>query len=161
MRPRFQAAAACLALAAAGCDRYHVEGPEGPEPFEPPRVVSVTVEYTQVHGCWEPGHPSCNDNVVFFGNWMRPGEAFFLRPEPGRFVWRGVASGVPVNYPPRAEPHLVYVYDPYLAASPTGGVTAARLKIGGESLVRIDDPGTGREMARVYVDGNGRGHNPY
>ena len=85
-RPLLRLVAACLFAAA--CDDYHLDGPVDPEPLSPPRTVSVTVEYLQPNGCVE-GSPRCEDNVVFFGSWMRPGEEFFLRPQPGRFLWRG------------------------------------------------------------------------
>jgi hypothetical protein len=44
--------------------------------------------------------------------------------------------------------------------TPTGGVTAARLQLGGQILTHFDSPGTPRESGIVYVDGNGVGRNP-
>jgi hypothetical protein len=147
-------------LLAASCDDYRIEGPTDPEPVAPPRLVSVTVEYLQPNECVE-GSPRCEDLVVFFGSWMLPGEEFFLRKEPGRLVWRGTATRVPVNFPPRGAPHAVRVYDPHMVGSPTGGVTAARLAVGGEAISRIDFPGGTREVGLVYIDENGQGRNLY
>ena len=157
-RPLLRLLAACLFAAA--CDDYHLDGPVDPEPLSPPRTVSVTVEYLQPNGCVE-GSPRCEDNVVFFGSWMRPGEEFFLQPQAGRFLWRGTATNVPVNFPPRGQPHAVVIYDPYLVGTPTAGLTAARLKVGGEAISRIDSPGNPREVGLVYIDENGQGRNLY
>lgn len=158
--PRPLPALLLAGLLAAACDDYRIEGPTDPAPVAPPRLVSVTIEYLQPNGCAE-GFPRCDDNVAFFGSWMQPGEEFFLRPEPGRFVWRGTATNVPVNFPPRGAPHAVYIYDPHLVGTPTLGVTAARLKVGGETLSRIENPGGRRETGLVYIDENGQGRNPF
>jgi hypothetical protein len=150
--------AACLLAVA--CDDYRLDGPVDPEPLNPPRTVSVTVEYLQPNGCVE-GSPRCEDNVVFFGSWMRPGEEFFLRPQPGRFLWRGTATNVPVNFPPRGQPHAVVIYDPYLVGTPTAGLTAERLKVGGETITRFDSPGNPRETGLIFIDENGQGRDLY
>ena len=147
-------------LFAGACEDFRLDGPVDPEPLSPPRTVSVTVEYLQPNGC-VAGSPRCEDNVVFFGSWMRPGEEFFLRPQPGRFVWRGTATNVPVNFPPRGQPHAVVVYDPYLVGTPTAGLTAARLKVGGEAITRFDSPGNPRETGLIYIDENGQGRSLY
>ena len=149
-----------VVLAVGACDDYHLDGPVDPEPLNPPRLVSVTVEYLQPNECVE-GSPRCDDPVVFFGSWMQPGQEFLLRPEPGRFVWRGTAPNVPVNFPPRGAPHAVRVYDPHMVGSPTQGVTAERLKIGGEAITERDNPGGIREVGLVYIDENGQGRNPF
>jgi hypothetical protein len=98
--------------------------------------------------------------VVFFGDWMRPGEEFLLRPDPGRFIWRGTALRVPVNFPPRGDPYFVRVYDPHVVGSPTGGYSAERLRIGNEVITRYDSPGSNREAGLVYIDENGFGRSP-
>jgi hypothetical protein len=59
------------------------------------------------------------------------------------------------------EPHLVRVFDPHLVDTETGGVTAARLVVGGQILDSFDQPGTPQESGRVYVDDNGAGRNPF
>ena len=142
------------------CDDLRIEGPQDPAAVLPPRLVSVTVEYLQPNECVE-GSPRCDDPVVFFGSWMQPGQEFLLRPEPGRYVWRGVATGVPVNFPPRGGPHAVRVYDPHMVGSPTQGVTAERLTVGGEANLRRDNPGGTREVGLIYIDENGQGRNLY
>ena len=147
-------------LLGAACDDLRIEGPQDPAAVLPPRLVSVTIEYLQPNECVE-GSPRCDDPVVFFGSWMQEGQEFLLRPEPGRFVWRGVATGVPVNFPPRGAPHAVRVYDPHMVGSPTQGVTAERLKVGGEGNLRRDNPGGTREVGLIYIDENGQGRNLY
>src|SRR4029453_9002550 len=94
-------ALACL-LATGGCYDFHLNGPEEPPVVPTPRLVDVTIEYRQPPGCLGGGR--CDDQVVFFGSWMRPGTEFALTPDPGNFVWRGVALGVPVNFPPHERP---------------------------------------------------------
>jgi hypothetical protein len=147
------------ALAAGSCYDFHLEGPEDASPVPTPRLVSVTIEYRQPNGCISSSR--CDDPVVFFGSWMQIGAEFALRRDPGNFTWRGVATGVPVNFPPRDQPYLVRVYDPFLRDSPTSGLTGERLRIGGEFLTRFDRPGGPEESALVYIDENGIGHNVF
>jgi len=154
-----------LALLAAGlsllsCNAFRRSGPDEAPTVSPPRSVSVTIEYTQVNEC-VAGSPRCEDNVVFFGSWMQAGQEFFLKKDPGRFVWRGTATSVPVNFPPRGQPYFVRVYDPHLVGSPTEGVTAERLKVGGELITRFFSPGNASEAGMVFVDDSGQGHSPY
>jgi hypothetical protein len=150
-----------VALSASSCNAFkRTAGPEEAPLVNPPGTVSVTVEYDQVPECVE-GSPRCADNVVFFGDWMQPGEEFFLRKEPGRYVWRGTAPRVPVNFPPRGQPYLVRVYDPHIVSGPTEGVTADRLKVGGEALTRFYSPGNPSESGLVFIDQNGQGHTPF
>lgn len=147
-------------LLAASCYDFHLEGPEDPSPLPQPRAVSVSVEYRQPGECTDL--PSrCNGPVVFYGSWMRSGEALVLRPVSGRFLWVGTATAVPVNFPPRARPYSVRVYDPYLAGTPTGGFGGRRLTVGAEALTRVEDFGAQEEHALVYIDDNGLGHNPF
>jgi hypothetical protein len=155
---RRRLAVLALALAWGACD-FQPDPAEGPTPLNPARFASVKVEYRQPNGC--ANDPAACDNlVVFFGSWMRAGQEIYLDSDPGSHVWTGVVSGVPVNWPPVEEPHLVRVFDPHLVATPTGGVTAARLSVGGQLLDHYDSPGTPQESARVYVDDNGVGRNP-
>jgi hypothetical protein len=152
---------AAAALTAVSCNAFRrTAGPEEFPPENPPNLVDVTVEYDQIVEC-VAGSPRCEDNVVFFGSWMVPGEEFFLKKEPGRYVWRGVAPRVPVNFPPAGEPYLVRVYDPHFVGSPTGGVTADRLKVGGELLTRFYSPGNPYESGLIYIDENGQGRTPF
>jgi hypothetical protein len=129
--PRTKPAVLLAAVLAAGaCDDYHLDGPVDPEPLNPPRLVTVTVEYLQPNEC-VAGSPRCDDPVVFFGSWMQAGQEFLLRPEPGRFVWRGTATNVPVNFPPRGAPHAVGGVDP-----PPGGRPAASARSGSSTSTR-------------------------
>ena len=148
-----------LVAAAAGCD-FQPDPEEGPSAVPAPAVASVKIEYRQPNGC-DNAPPACDNLVVFFGSWMRPGQEVYLAPDPTSHVWTGVAQGVPVNWPPVVEPHLVRVFDPHLVDTPSGGVTAARLLLGGQVLTQYDSPGTPQESALVYVDDNGVGRNPF
>jgi hypothetical protein len=151
---------AILAIGAAlgGCD-MQPDPPPGPTPVGPARFVNVTVEYRQPSECVNAQGP-CGNAVVFLGSWMNAGQEVYLSPDPGSHVWTGVAPGVPVNWPPVEEPHLVRVFDPHLYDTATKGVTAARLVVGGQSVDTYDQPGTPDEAGLVYVDDNGVGRNP-
>ena len=75
-----------MAAAAAGrrrCYDFHLTGPEDPAPSARPQLVSVTIEYRQPNGCVN-SVGRCDDPVVFFGSWMRPGEEFRLTRDAGR-----------------------------------------------------------------------------
>ncbi len=149
------------ALSALSCNAFRrAAGPEDAPPVNPPATATVTVEYEQIVECVE-GSPRCADNVVFFGSWMQPGEEFFLKKEPQRYVWRGTATRVPVNYPPRGQPYFVRVYDPHIVGGPTEGITADRLKVGGELLTRFYSPGNAYESGLIFIDQNGQGHSPF
>ena len=50
------------------------------------------------------------------------------------------------------DPHLVHV---------NGGLTGYRINVGGELLFKIEKPGSADEYARVWVDQNGHGRNPF
>jgi len=142
-----------------GCYDFHLAGPEDPAADVVPRTVSVSIVYRQPSSCAnEPDR--CDDPVMFYGSWMRPGNEFSLTPDPNSHVFRGTALVVPVNYPPRDQPYAVKVYDPYLARTSTEGFTARRLMLGGEALTRIESFGARQERALLFVDENGFGHNP-
>jgi hypothetical protein len=151
---------AVLALGSAGCYSFHLTGPEDATPVSPPGLVSVTIEYRQPNGCLNDS-AKCNDLVVFFGSWMQPGQEIILKNDPGGFIWRGMALAVPVNFPPRDEPYYVRIFDPHLQHTDTEGITADRLKVGGEALKRFDAYGTPYESGLVFVDDNGIGHSPF
>ncbi len=53
------------------------------------------------------------------------------------------------------------VYDPHLVGGPTGGMTAARLKVGGEAISAFYAPGEPDEFGLVFIDANGQGHSPF
>jgi len=134
-------------------------GPGGPDPVALPRFVSVTIEYRQP-SCFNVS-ASCDGSVFFWGSWMRPGNEFALRPQPGGFLWTGTATGVPVNFPPRDQPYLVRIFDPYLLETSTIGFTASRLRVGGQAIVWFDSPGTPEEVGLIYIDDNGQGRSPF
>lgn len=160
-RPWRAALLGAIALSALSCNAFRrTAGPEDAPLVNPPGTVSVTIEYEQIVEC-VAGSPRCSDNVVFFGSWMQAGEEFFLKKEPGRFVWRGTAPRVPVNFPPFGQPYLVRVYDPHIVGGPTEGNTADRLKVGGEALSRFYSPGNPYESGLVFIDQNGQGHSPF
>jgi hypothetical protein len=147
-----------LAAALAGCD-FQPDPPPGPTASSPARFATVRIEYRQPNGCAN-APTACNNLVVFFGSWMHPGQEIYLDAATGSHVWTGVAANVPVNWPPLEEPHLVRVFDPHLVDTPSGGVTAARLLVGGQILSEYDSPGTPQESGLVYIDDNGVGRNP-
>jgi hypothetical protein len=157
---RFQWVALAAAFVTASCYDFHLTGPEDPEPLNPPHLVSVTIEYRQPFACANSAG-RCNDPVVFFASWMEQGNEFRLTKDPAGFIWRGRANGVPVNFPPRDDPHAVRVYDPHLLDEPTQGGTADRLSIGGQRLTIFDSPGEPKVVGLVYVDDYGVGHNPF
>jgi hypothetical protein len=151
---------AILALGAVGCFDFQPSVPDTPAPLAVGRYTNVQVEYRQPNGC-ENAPVNCDQLVVFFGSWMRAGQEIYMQRDPGSHAWTGTVTNVPVNWPPTDEPHFVRVFDPHLVETPTGGVTAARLFVGGQLLTVYDQPGTTKESGLVYVDDNGVGHNPY
>jgi hypothetical protein len=148
-----------VAAAAAACD-FQPDPAEGPSALPGTRTVSVRLEYRQPPGCENADSANCIDPVFFLGSWMHAGEEVVLESVPGTYVWAGIAQGVPVNWPPLDQPHVVRVYDPHLKDTATSGRTAARLTVGGQLLTAYDEPGTPNEAALVYIDDNGVGRNP-
>jgi hypothetical protein len=146
-----------IALVGVACD-VQPDVTEGPSALPPTTYATIQIEYRQPNAC-ENVAESCVDRVVFFGSWMRPGEEVLLDGAPGH-IWVGQATNVPVNWPPVIEPHLVRVFDPHLVQTVTAGVTASRIRVGGQILTEYDDVGTPKESGRVYVDMDGIGHNP-
>jgi len=150
-----------LAASLAGCYDFHLTGPEDAPAVSTPHLVSVVVEYRQPNGCLSAPSPSCDEPVVFFASWMQKDTEFRLQRDAGTFVWRGVARGVPVNFPPRDDPYTVRVFDPFLLESCAEGFSSDRITVGGEALIKTIGSGCREQAALVYVDDNGRGHNPY
>jgi hypothetical protein len=74
-------------------------------------------------------------------------------------TWVATIPDVPVNYP-GVDPHRVYAVDPFLANTLTQGVSADRLTVGGERIVKFENPGGSREQGLIYIDANGRGRTP-
>lgn len=149
---------ALLALSVASCFDFQPDPPLTPSALPAGRFADVRLEYRQPAECANTG-AACDNLVVFFGSWMKPGEELYLDDVGGR-LWTGVARRVPVNWPPSDEPHFVRVFDPRLVNTPNGGVTAARLYVGGQAIYYYDSPGTPQESGLIYVDDNGVGRNP-
>ncbi len=124
----------CL-LTLPGCS--HPVGPEDAAELPHPDLVSVRLEYLQ------------------------PGSEFALELVPGTRIWRANAENVPVNYPPRGGPYEVRIFDPFIAAGATGGITANGITVGGEFLTQYSKVGTLAESALVFIDVNGQGHNAF
>jgi len=156
-----------LALAAygAGCD-FQKDPEPGPTAVQPVRFATIKVEYRQPAGCQNADPVHCDDHVVFFGSWMRQrtptreGDEVLLDTRFGPNFWEGLVANVPVNWPPNDFPHYVRVYDPHLQSTSSGGVTAARLIVGGQIITDYDAPGTPQESGLIYVDDNGVGRSP-
>lgn len=146
-----------LTLTVVSCD-FQPDPPASPSAVAITRFADVRVQYRQPNGCANAA-AHCDDLVVFFGSWMKPGEEMYLE-ETGSYQWSGTVRRVPVNWPPSEEPHLVRVFDPHLVDTANGGVTAARLSIGGQLVYYYDSPGTPSEVGIIYVDDNGVGRNP-
>jgi hypothetical protein len=149
-----------LTLLFGGCLEFRGVGPDDAPEVSPPRLVRVTIEYRQPAPCGTQTN-QCVGPIVFFGSWMRPGSEFPLTPDATNSVYRGVALDVPANFPPHDgdDPYEVHVYDANFAGS-SAGMTATRLKIGGEKLTILGDVGTPLEHAAVFIDEHGAGHNP-
>ncbi len=144
---------------ATACWDFQPDPDQGPTAVPFPRLVSVQVEYRQPNDCFNVP-PHCEDRVVFFGSWMRPGDEVLLTLASGTRQWTATAPSVPVNFPPQDFPHLVRVFDPHLANTDTGGITAARLVVGGQVITQYLEPGTPNESGLIYVDDNGQGRQP-
>src|SRR5258708_4101732 len=110
---------------------------------------------------WPARHAAPTTSSSSGAGCRRGGEESLLKREPGRSVWGGTAPRVPVNFPPRGEPYLVRIYDPHIVGGPTEGITADRLKVGGEALSRFYSPGNPYESGLVFIDQNGQGHSPF
>ena len=156
--------ALAIALSGPACD-FQKDPDPGPAALSPTRFVTIKVEYRQPAGC-QNNENTCDARVVFFGSWMRPrdagygGDQVLLDTRFGPNFWEGLVPNVPVNWPPNDFPHYVRVYDPHLQATSSGGVTAARLMVGGQIITTYDTPGTPTESGLIYIDDNGVGRNP-
>jgi len=142
------------------CFNFHLVGSDEPEPFSPPNVVSVTVEYHQDSGCTAPPD-RCDDAVIFWGSWMAPGAEFTLQKDAEGYIWRGTAYAVPVNFPPKTGSYAVRVFDPRLLDTESLGLTAQRLAVGGQFLRVMTGEGTPQAFGWIYIDSNGQGRNPF
>src|SRR5262249_59912085 len=109
---------------------------------------------------------TCDGGSGSSGGGMGPGASgsrgarVWLDPRSGGTFGPGYVQHVPVNWPPTDFPHYVRVYDPHLLDTPSGGVTAARLSVGGQVITDFDTPGTPTESGLIYVDDDGVGRSP-
>lgn len=149
-----------FALALPGCYDFHTVGPEDPAPVKLPATVSVSVVYLQPASCVLPG-TRCDGPVTFQASWMKPG-TFINLQQTATHTWTATLLDVPVNFPnfPGDTPYRVYVVDPFRLDTPTSGVSAEGLTIGGERIVKFASPGGGSEQGLIYIDANGRGRTP-
>jgi hypothetical protein len=159
MRTPAYALLIAAAVLSAGCPDAHLTGPEDPSPLPLPGRTVVSIEYEQPPGCISPV-VNCQDLVVLVASWMPPGGQIFLTPDATRRFWTARIGEVPVNFPPRGDPYEVRIYDPHLQETAATRYTGQRLRVGGETLTRIQEPGSRDEAALVYVDSTGQGHNP-
>ena len=146
-----------LALALPACYDFHIVGPEDPPPLKSPATVSVSVVYLRPSECVNTGS-ACGGPVSFTASWMKIGTSVTLQQSTSH-IWVASIPDVPVNFP-GVDPHRVYAVDPYLLDTPTGGISADRLTIGGERIVKFDHPGGPREQGLIYIDASGRGRTP-
>jgi hypothetical protein len=148
-----------LALAATlpSCYDFHFVGPEDPTPVKLPNSVSVTVSYLRPVACVNTSS-RCDGPVTFHASWMKLGAGITLE-QTATHTWTATLPDVPVNFP-GGDPYRVYAVDPFLLDSPTGGISADRLWIGGEKIVKFENPGGTREQGLILIDANGRGRTP-
>jgi hypothetical protein len=146
-----------LALTLPSCYDFHTVGPEDPPPLKSPATVSVSVVYLRPSECVNGG-TRCDGPVTFQASWMALGTYVALQPSTGH-NWMATSPDVPVNYP-GADPYRVYAVDPFLFNTLTAGVSADRLTVGGERIVKFENPGGTREQGLIYIDANGKGRTP-
>ena len=147
-----------VALALPGCYDFNTVGPEDPAPLKNPATVSVAVLYTRPSACVNVTS-RCDGPVTFQASWMALGTYIILTPSSAH-TWVATVANVPINYP-GGVPHYVYAVDPYLLDSPTRGISADRLVVGGEAIVKFVNPGGGSEQGLIYIDANGKGRTPF
>lgn len=151
---------ALLGLAASltgGCYDFHTVGPEDPTPLKNPATVAVSIAYTQPVACVNTGS-RCDGPVTFQASWL-PRGGYVTLTETASHVWTATVTDVPVNFP-GSDPYRVYAVDPYLLDTPTGGISASRLTVGGERIVRFENEGGTREQGLIFIDANGKGRTP-
>ena len=149
--------ALALALALPGCYDFHQVGPEDPPPLKSPQTVSVSVVYLQPSACVRPGL-NCDGPVTFQASWMSL-NTYVTLVQTAAHTWTATIPNVPINYP-GVDPYRVYAVDPFLRYTDTEGVSADRLTIGGERIVKLENPGGSREQGLIYIDANGMGRTP-
>ncbi|MBK5255201.1 MAG: hypothetical protein JJE39_04135 [Vicinamibacteria bacterium] len=157
MKLTLTGAALGLTLALPACYDFHTVGPEDPPPLKSPLTTSVAVLYQQPVGCVNTTS-RCDGPVTFQTSWLRAGDYVTLQ-QSSPHTWVATIRDVPVNFP-GVDPYRVYAVDPYLLDTPTAGISADRLTVGGERIVKIDNPGGTREQGLIFIDANGKGRTP-
>ena len=155
--PRAFLGALSLVIATSGCYDFNTVGPEDPPPLQVPATVPVTVVYNRPSECINV-RSSCAGPVQFTASWMAIGSSVVLQQSTAH-TWVATIPNVPVNYP-GTDPHRVYAVDPFLFDSPTAGVSADRLVVGGQVILDFDDAGNSREKGLIFIDSNGKGRRP-
>jgi len=157
MTPTHRGFALAATISLLGCYDFHTVGPEDPPPLPSPLTAPVSVLYLQPGACVNIQTP-CDGPVTFHASWMPLG-GFVALQQSSPHTWVATIPDVPVNFP-GVNPHRVYAVDPYLLDTATGGVAADRLSVGGERIVKLENPGGTREQGLIFIDVNGRGRNP-
>lgn len=145
------------ALAFPACYDFHFVGPEDPPAVKSPATVSVNIVYLRPVGCVNTGS-SCAGPVTFHASWMKLGTSLTLT-QTAEHTWTATVPNVPVNFP-GVDPYRVYAVDPYLLDSPTRGVSADRLTIGGQRITKFENEGGTREQGLIFIDASGFGRTP-
>lgn len=146
-----------LALLVPACYDFHIVGPEDPPTAKTPMTVPVSIVYMRPVACVNTGS-SCGGPVTFHASWMKLGTNLTLT-QTTEHSWTALVPDVPVNFP-GVDPYRVYAVDPFLLDSPTRGVSADRLTIGGQRIVKFENPGGTREQGLIYIDAAGYGRSP-
>ena len=144
-------------LAFPACYDFHTVGPEDPVSQKTPNTATVSIVYLRPEACINIGS-SCAGPVTFHASWMRLGSSLTL-DQTAEHTWTATVPNVPVNFP-NGEPYRVYAVDPYLLDSPTQGISADRLTIGGQKIRDIENPGGTREQGLIFIDASGYGRRP-
>ncbi len=146
-----------LALSLPACYDFHTVAPEDPPALKSPATVGVSIDYTRPSACVNT-FSSCEGPVHFTASWMAIGSSIVMVPSTPH-IWTATVYDVPINYP-GGQPHHVYAVDPFLFDTPTGGISARRLTMGDQAIVRIENEGGTREQGLILIDANGNGRNP-
>jgi len=146
-----------LSIGLGGCYDFHTVGPEDPPELPSPAKVSVSILYLQPGACVNRSS-ACDGPVTFHASWMSLG-GYVILQQTSPHSWTATIPDVPINYP-GVDPYRVYAVDPYLLDTATGGVSADRLTVGGERIVKFENPGGSREQGLIFIDANGKGRSP-
>lgn len=150
-------AALTTALCLSGCYDFTKVGPEDPPVMQTPMTVTIQVSYVQPSFCPNV-RTGCSGPVTFQASWLNSGAYLNMQAGAGH-TWSLTIPNVPVNWP-GLDPYRVYAVDPYLAETPTQGVSADRLTVAGEKITQFDNAGNPREQGLIFIDASGKGRTP-